>query len=383
MILFSNQLKSIPQSNIRETMKHQKKPMCILLITILLIALFTGCRNNTATDTTFSLSDGIDENGYWTDIRALDYIELFDYQGMVIPNEIHQMSYDEIQAEIAYILADYTSTEHVTDRAVVDGDTVNIDYVGSVDGVEFDGGSTGGAGTDVTAGSTDYIDDFLIQIIGHTPEETINVEVTFPDDYHESSLQGKDAVFVTTINYIVDTVSPELTDEFVTTSLYDYYGWTSIAEMEEEIQNNFRSSMLEEYIMDYLTHEVTVSSIPEKIADYQTNSLKQYYQGYADEYEMDLDTFLSSYVGVSSMDELLESSQEDNYNNSRYSLAIQAIAEDAGITADIEDVVHFFTEHMGTSDYSTYEEQYGLPYLIQVALQHKIVEFIIENAVLS
>ena len=83
-----------------------------------------------------------------------------------------------------------------------DGDTVNIDYVGSIDGVEFDGGSTNGQGTDLTIGSGLYIDDFEKQLIGSHPGDTVEVNVTFPDDYSSEDLQGQDALFEVTINGI-------------------------------------------------------------------------------------------------------------------------------------------------------------------------------------
>ena len=74
-----------------------------------------------------------------------------------------------------------------TSLTVEDGDTVNIDYVGSIDGVEFDGGSTNGQGTDLTIGSGLYIDDFEEQLIGSHPGDTVEVNVTFPDDYSGKS----------------------------------------------------------------------------------------------------------------------------------------------------------------------------------------------------
>lgn len=89
-----------------------------------------------------------------------------------------------------------------TSLTVEDGDTVNIDYVGSIDGVEFDGGSTNGQGTDLTIGSGLYIDDFEEQLIGSHPGDTVDVNVTFPEDYNSEDLQGKDALFVVTINGI-------------------------------------------------------------------------------------------------------------------------------------------------------------------------------------
>ena len=89
-----------------------------------------------------------------------------------------------------------------TSLEVKDGDTVNIDYVGKVDGVAFSGGSTGGAGTDLTIGSGNYIDDFEEQLIGAHPGDTVQVEVTFPKEYGNAELNGKDAVFEVVINGI-------------------------------------------------------------------------------------------------------------------------------------------------------------------------------------
>lgn len=89
-----------------------------------------------------------------------------------------------------------------TSLTVEDGDTVNIDYVGSIDGVEFDGGSTNGQGTDLTIGSGLYIDDFEEQLIGSHPGDTVEVNVTFPDNYSSEDLQGQDALFEVTINGI-------------------------------------------------------------------------------------------------------------------------------------------------------------------------------------
>lgn len=92
-----------------------------------------------------------------------------------------------------------------TDQTVEDGDTVNIDYTGYSDGVAFDGGSTNGAGADLTIGSGTYIDDFEEQLIGHKVGEEVDVNVTFPDDYGATDLAGKDATFEVTINGIYRT----------------------------------------------------------------------------------------------------------------------------------------------------------------------------------
>ena len=86
-----------------------------------------------------------------------------------------------------------------TSLTVEDGDTVNIDYVGTIDGVEFDGGSTNGQGTDLVIGSGSYIDDFEEQLIGAHPGDTVDVNVTFPENYGVEDLNAQDAVFELTV----------------------------------------------------------------------------------------------------------------------------------------------------------------------------------------
>ena len=330
----------------------------------------------------FTYSDAIDDNGYWKGVNALDYVELFDYRSLVIPEDVHEISDDDIQAEIDYMLTYYPSTKQISDRAVADGDTVNIDFVGSIDGIEFENGSTGGMGVDVTIGVTTYIDDFLEQLIGHMPGETVNVEVTFPDDYHEESLQGKDALFVTVINYIAEA-DTELSDEFVIANLYDVYGWTTVEELRSGIRSVMQKNAIHKYLQQYITSEATIRSVPDQLLEYQENAMLEYYQGYAEYSGMELEEFLSISEGLSGVDELIEANRESNMENAVYYLVTQAVAEDAGITPSREDLESFFLEFFETNDYSMYEEYYGLPYLMQMTLCQKVIDYIVDNAILG
>ena len=387
-------------------MKSYKNFLCFMLVITMLLVPLAGCGskndnsadaaasadptetagtdnpseepvNDTSADNTaFSYSEGIDENGFFEGITALDYVEIFDYKALTIPSDLHQISEDKLQAEIDNILTYYSTKEQVTNRAVVDGDTVNIDYVGSADGVEFDGGSTSGAGTDVTIGVTSYIDDFLEQLIGHMPGETFNVEVTFPDVYQNESLQGKDAVFVTTINYIVETEQPELTDDFVETNLTASYGWKTAAEMKEDISAELKETAIQPFISEYMTNEVTISSVPDKLTEYQEKAMLQYYRDGAEYYSMEFEEFISV-MGVSSVDELIESNRDSYLQSAKYTLVAQAVAEDADISVSEDDMVGYF------NDYSQYEEKYGLPYLKQIVLFQKVISYIIDNATLE
>ena len=143
----------------------------------------------------FSFSDAFDENGYLKGVTATDYVTLpDDYADITISADLGQVSDDDINDYIdSNVLSNFATTNEVKDRAAADGDTVNIDYVGRIDGVAFDGGDTKGSGADLTLGSGTYIDNFEDQIVGHTPGETFDVTVTFPEDYGNEDLNGKEA----------------------------------------------------------------------------------------------------------------------------------------------------------------------------------------------
>lgn len=100
--------------------------------------------------------------------------------------------------------ADESGYNTDTSLVVQEGDSLNIDYVGSIDGVEFSGGNTNSAGTELTIGSDSYIDGFEDQLIGHNVGETVDVTVTFPENYGVDDLNGKEAVFTVTINGIYE-----------------------------------------------------------------------------------------------------------------------------------------------------------------------------------
>ena len=362
-------------------MKQIKKIRGLALVLALCMAFFAGCGAKTDSSKSFANSDGITENGFWEGIKATKYVKLCDYKGITVPSETREITDDAVQSQIDSILQNYTAKEQVTDRAIADGDSVNIDYVGSVDGVAFDGGSTEGAGTDVVIGVTNYIDDFLQQLIGHKPGESFDIEVTFPDAYSEPTLSGKDAVFAITVNYITETSVPELTDAFVSEKLTAENGWTTVTEMRAGILSDLQDEAVIKYIQDYVVENSTIKSLPKAIMDYQQNAMVLYYQTYADQYGMELDEFLKTYVGYASKDELLENNLEANTKNANYSLIIQAIAEKEGISANSDDVTAYFAKYYKTSDYSDYVTTYGMPKLVQVALYENVLQYLKSNTV--
>ena len=341
-----------------------------------------------AAQESLDFSAGLDDNGRWEGITALDYVTLPEnYAAYPLPAEVTQVDEEVIQSTLDTLPYNYATTEQITDRAVEDGDQVNIDYVGSIDGVEFEGGSTGGAGTTVTAGSSNYIDDFLTQIIGHTPGETFNVEVTFPDPYENNpDLAGKDAVFVTTINYIEETNVPELTDEFVAENLGDVYEG---AQTVDDVRAAITEQTIRNQIINYFKSEdgfmaqCTFSEeLPEAVVQYQSDLCVEYFRQAAASNGMDFASFISLYFdGITTEDELLDLQEDAILTGARQTLMLQAIAEAQDITISDEDVSSYMSEEMGVPDLTQYEATYGMPYLKNFVLNNKMLEFLADNAV--
>ncbi len=344
----------------------------------------TAAENDqTAEAPTFSPSQGLDEDGHWEGVTALDYVALPAYEGIEVPKADITPSDEAVQAQVDSILANYTTTERVTDRAIADGDTVNIDYVGSIDGVEFEGGSTKEQGTTVTIGVTQYIDDFLEQLIGHTPGETFDIEVTFPEDYGNEELNGKDAVFNITVNFIQEQVAPELTDEWVAENLSESRGWKTVDEMRSSIASDLEHSMLSSYLQNKVVEESTVSEIPEELITYQEDSAIAEVQNYASMYGFKLEDMLSMLTGYATTDEYLAANEEAIENAAKSHLVFQAIAEDADVNVTDEDVQAYFKNNMGMDNIDSLEQSYGMPYLKLVTLIDKVNDLLQDTAVIE
>lgn len=327
----------------------------------------------------FSPSDFLDDNGYWKDVNALDYVTLCQYTGIPVTEDEIAASEESIQAQIDSFAQNNLVTETITDRAVADGDTVNIDYVGSIDGVEFAGGSTGGNGTEVTIGVTNYIPGFLDQLVGHTPGENFDIDVTFPDDYGSADLAGKDAVFNITINSIIERSLPEVTDDWVANTLGDAYGWSTVDEMRQGIADAMRNSALALYVQNYVIDNSTISEVPAELITYQEEMLVNQYQSYASMYGMDLSTLLPMMTGYQTTEELVEANRDEIERTAQGHLVFQAIAQDAGMEVTDEDVAAYIKTVAGSDDVDGFVQIYGMPYLKMCTLIEKVGNYLIDN----
>jgi len=328
----------------------------------------------------FDYSAGLDENGYWSGVKALDHVKLpEDAAAIPVPKAEVQPTSEEIQAEIDNLLRMNAATTQVTNRAAANGDTVNIDYTGTVDGVAFNGGTA--AGYDLTLGSGSFIDGFEDQVVGHTPGETFDVKVTFPDGYGDTTdaegntmtLSNQKAVFSVTLNYISETVLPTLNDEWVDASFGATDDIHTVADLEALCSELLTDANIKDYVMDYLMKNSEFKALPEVITDYQVNQCLNYYNTMAKYYGYGLEDFVKETAGYENADALLASMDANLERYSQEALLYQAVAESLSIAPTQEQL----------DRYSSYNEVYGENYCRMVALMDAVSETLRTGAVLS
>ena len=315
-------------------------------------------------------SKGFTDEGFIAGVTASDYVTLPDFNTMPVKMSDIAPSSTYVEYFITSFMNQFTVYDETS--AVQMNDKVNIDYVGYVDGEAFEGGDTQGVGTTVTIGVTQYIDDFLEQLIGHTPGETINVEVTFPDPYSSNTaLSGKDAVFVTTINYIEFT--PEFTEEF-------------IAEHQTETDNMFGEGITtpdeaRDRVFDYLLDNALLSAVDDILQD-SLDSFNAPAEAVAVA-ENQLDINIQLNYGMT----LKQYAKEAGYTETQLEvliddeakalMAYQAVAEQEGWVYDEAKL----REKYGES-YETLVPTYGKGYLAQFLIYQDAGEFLKNSIVI-
>ena len=388
-------------------MKHAMIRLAALALAISMAAGLTACGGSAASGSTsasssaasdssstsaasqveIEYSKNLTEDGKWVDINLTDYVTLPDYKSITIPADEINPTEEDLESQRQAFVEQYATPTEITDRAVEDGDQVNIDYVGSVDGVEFTGGNTNGAGTTVTAGSTGYVDDFLTQIIGHTPGETFDVVVTFPDDYNDSTdadgntivLAGKEAVFKTTINYIEgDPIYPEFNDAFVTENLQSQYGWTTADQANEEIKNTLTEYNKAQYLQNYLLENAQVKEVPEVI----TNTLLEHEEANltntAATNGLPVEYLLMMY-GYESLDAFREDFKTQYTDQIKLQMIYEAIADAEGLQPTEDDLKDVFGDN-----YDLALETYGgTAYPMHQLRIDNGYNFVMENATVA
>ena len=284
----------------------------------------------------------LDEIGAGKDLKF--HLEVFvrpdvtlgDYKGLEVEAELQKLTDEMVDARIEEDRKKASRTIDVDDRAVQEGDTVNLDYAGTVDGVAFAGGTA--QGQTLTIGSHQFIPGFEEQMVGMQIGEEKDLNVKFPDEYHAEELKGKDAVFHVKVNSIQATEVPELDDDFAADisefDTFKEYKENIVKELTERVEKN--NDVATENALVEKAAENAEIDIPEAMIEDQAEymvremGMRMSYQG------LRMEDYLK-YTGQT-MDDLKRMYKPEAEKRVRIELVIDAIRKAEKIEPTEEDV---------------------------------------------
>mgnify|MGYP000901526727 FL=1 len=320
---------------------------------------------------------------FTAEVAVKPEVELGEYKGVEVPKSDVSVSDEEVMAEIDKEREQNSRIITVDDRAVEDGDMTVIDFEGFVDGVAFEGGK----GTDypLTIGSHSFIDTFEEQLIGKNIGEEVDVNVTFPEEYHAEELKGKPALFKVTIKEIKKKELPELDNDFVEDvsefSTVDEYKASIKTKIEEKKADEAKSAKEEATIEKII--EGAKMEIPDAMVDSQVRQMAEDFARRISAQGLTIDQYFQ-YTGLTS-DKLLEQMRPQALKRIQSRLVLEAVADkenfevtDEDVNNEINDMASAYQmEADKLKDLLTDADKENMKRDIQVK---KAVEFVTENA---
>lgn len=376
------------------------KKRAIMISMLLVMALsVTGCSQKTATkdkdtkteetaktdDAEETESDNTEDTSEDTPTTAelmagIDVekcVTLGDYKGVTVEKTIQSVTDEDVQNEIDNALANYPVE---VDQAAKEGDTVNIDYVGKIDGEEFDGGSDQGA--DLKLGSGKFIDGFEDGLIGARKGETRTLNLTFPEDFTQD-LAGKAVEFTVTVNAVKEPLS-EPTDQWVADNIEGYDNIADykagIRSEQEESNEQTAENQVRYAAWTQVIDNCTINEYPETLVEVGKKLYKQQVETYAKYAGMELDAYIES-SGLT-QEEYQSNMEEYGKNVAAQALVCQAICNKEGFAIGDDDYQKALQDML--TEYGCTEEEliqtYGQDNVEQSIMLNRVSNLIMENA---
>lgn len=376
------------------------KKRAIMISMLLVMALsVTGCSQKTATkdkdtkteetaktdDAEETESDNTEDTSEDTPTTAelmagIDVekcVTLGDYKGVTVEKTIQSVTDEDVQNEIDNALANYPVE---VDQAAKEGDTVNIDYVGKIDGEEFDGGSDQGA--DLKLGSGKFIDGFEDGLVGARKGETRTLNLTFPEDCTQD-LAGKAVEFTVTVNAVKEPLS-EPTDQWVADNIEGYDNIADykagIRSEQEESNEQTAENQVRYAAWTQVIDNCTINEYPETLVEVGKKLYEQQVETYAKYAGMELDAYIES-SGLT-QEEYQSNMEEYGKNVAAQALVCQAICDKEGFAIGDDDyqkaLQDMLTEYGCTEDELI--QTYGQDNVEQSIMLNRVSNLILENA---
>jgi len=356
-----------------------KRLFAFMIMAVLAVTALSGCGSSkTAGEGNTAGGVGAQETSTEAEERMIpssDLLKDLDYdpsEYVVLPKNYNSLSvevegdYTFTEEKFKELINQYLSsmtTYEPTDKEVVeDGDAVNIDYEGKVDGKTFDGGSA--EGYDLVIGSNSFIEGFETGLIGKKKGETVDLDLAFPDDYQLEDLAGKKVVFTVTINSINKVVSmtyETLTDDYVKENL-SYYGYSTKDEFldaekelyQKDLENQKKQAVVSAYDSK-LFEETDFSNLPEDLLNKEYEKQKKSLESYAKQNNMSAEEYLES-AGYT--EDKFRESVENNYKRG---IMYQALIKEMAYTlnaSEVDEEIANYVQNYGMTE-EQFFEQFG------------------------
>lgn len=369
-----------------------KKKLYLAVLATCMMLVWNGCgndketaENDMAAEQTEQTSDAADsdESGS-TRLVSVDnvekYVTIAEYKGIALDHSVAGVTDENVEKRVAQNLQG--KSEEVTDKDAViqNGDTATINFVGTKDGVAFEGGTANNY--DLVIGSGTMIPGFEEGILGMKKGETKDITVTFPKNYQSSELAGQEAVFQITVQSFKRP--PELTDTWAAANTdyktADEYRASVRTQLEQEAQDQAESSLRSTaWTTVYSNSEVV--EYPEKDIEEATQEFRSQIEAYAKQGNMELEDFVKS-QGVS-MDDFEAQCQQYAQNKVKQNLIIQGIMDAEGMTLEDEEslaIQNELVEKYASGDLAALIDTYGQVAVDETIGLIRVEDFIIANS---
>ncbi len=285
------------------------------------------------------------------EVDVMPEVKLGEYKGMEVPAQDTTVTDADVDDALETKRQQQAELVLKEDKPAEKGDTVVIDYKGSVDGEEFDGGSAENYSPELGSGS--FIPGFEDQLIGHNADEDVDVNVTFPEDYHAKNLAGKDALFKVKIHEIKEKQLPELDDDFAKDVDEDV---DTLAELKEktkkqlqEEKDNQAKAAIEDAAINKAVANAEIQDIPQAMLDDDTNrQMQQYLAGMQ---QQGISPQMYFQITGTKEEDLKKQFANDAAQRVKTNLVLEAIVDDANLDATDEEIA---------KEISDLAKQYGM-----------------------
>lgn len=273
---------------------------------------------------------------FTAEVAVRPEVTLGEYKGVTVTKIDCAVTEEELNAEIDKERKSNARTITVEDRAIEDGDIAVIDFEGFTDGVAFEGGK--GENHSLVIGSHSFIDGFEEQLVGRKTGEELDINVTFPEEYHAQELAGKPAVFKVKVNEVKMEELPELDDEFA----QDVSEFDTLDEYKEDLEKKLVERKKEEgkRVQENEAVEKIVEAsqmeIPDVMIETQAQSMMEDFANRISQQGLSMDQYMQ--FSGTTMEQMLEQTKPEALKRIQSSLVLEEIAKKEDIQVSEEDI---------------------------------------------